>query len=675
MRISLANHSQLPFDGWLQRNIDFVPPHPSGLVGGTLYVVGEKNGEDTYACHFRVKLAPGESKTVHLDDAMPADWQRPAPNGLSWFGGPFRLNGVPMPALEFTSDGPSWNAHLRMRHGDGMVSEVWMQQYPGEPWATGRIATFYSDPNRTDLLTQAEPVQIQFGNGITFVEGREPWQPIMDGKQVADGQGNALPFTVFWPHHATPLQSASWKAMSEGGIGACGIQKLLPDGNVSYPGGFDPIKWANKHWKGAVERLHDYGYPVVGISPNSTQTGSQEGQIFVRGEALLPSGAGAERIAYLSACKFAQRPCHHYEEDGSPLNLALHPNLYMWNSRPHKLSKDWLGKDEELAQWNVPGGWYGPDRQHNLLGTLAGAARIYGCPMLQRLLEQHATLFLASETVDPSLITSHSGSARSPGYAGMVAVHLWKGLKNRVLADKVKQRMIDRIQRVYVPELSGLTGGLWDTRADDRILVDFDIAKKAAAWAEAIDLLNDLGMTPPVLTIVARIVEQRGNVTHLLRELDWQGHKKHADAVKPVATALRSVIYSRGAMLWQQSLGSYGIDLASTVFGVPAGRELALQAAKATIDHGWRKKTDSGQWQFFENVGYTDGSVLPESEYVEGKGVHRTGWFDHSWALPGIAVVLRHEPDHPIARDIWAQVAANGGSWVAPGVGAAVGVK
>lgn len=599
MRIALANHGAHPFVGWVRRNIDWMPPHKAGQVEGARYVLGNSTGKDTRAIHVHVELQPGERRSLDMTESRPWDWAPEPPNGMSWFGGPIKLNGLTLPVLDIKTDGPAYVAHMRLRHGE-MVSEVWLTQYPGQPWAEGRILTVHSTPRTDKLLTQAPAIKLEFGNGIVYVEGREIWQPLADAKPVADGQGNALPFSVFWPSHSTAKQGASWKMQAGGLIGCAALHRLLPDGNPQYAPGFDPMAWSRQHWRGAVDRLHDYGYPVVGIAPTSSQTGSQEDQLFVRGESLLPGGAGAEHVAYLSACKYAQRPCHHYEDSGAPLDLAAHPGMFFWSSRPHRLSPDRLGKKRDLAAWDAPGNWFGPDREHWLLGTLAAAARIYGCPMLQRLLEHQATSFLAGETIDRSLSTSHCDAARSVGYAGMVAVHLYEGLANRELADKVADRWVDRVEKVYVPELSGLPGGIWDSRADESITADLDG-------------------------------------------------------------------YQRGTMFWQQSLGAYGLDLACTIIGGKGGRDLALAAAKAVIAHAWRKQPN-GRWIFWDNVGYTDGTVLPAAEYVEGKGAHRTGWFDHSWAVPGIATILRHEPYHAEALQIWDQVANGGGSWVPPGV-------
>jgi hypothetical protein len=665
--IRIANHSPNRFTGWIRRNVDSVPPHSSGIISGVRYQIGQRTGEDTYACHLLVDLAPGERRELDLFASDAAEPVRHPPNPASWYGGPLKLNGEELQMVSLTEDGPSWVAYLRLRHGNALVSEVWLRQYPGEPWADGRILTGCSDPRSSELLEQVPDLSLQFGTGIMFVEGREWLEPLSYGRDQADGQGFALPFQVLWREHATAGQLVSFSAIHRRQIGCVGIEQLLPDGNPVYPATFNPVAWTRQHLPKAIEALHDYRQPTVGIAPTSTQTGAQEDQCFVRGEALLQGGAGAEHVAYLSALKYAQRPCHHYESDGTPLDLDRHPGMFFWSSRPHRLSQDRLGKDRDLAPWDVPGEWFGADRQHWLLGTLAAADRIFGCPLLQRLLEHQATAFLAGETIDPALSTSHSGSARSPGYAGMVAVHLYRGLANRDLAERVKQRMRRRIREVYIPELIGQPGDLWDIRADDRILADLDLPIKAAAWAEAKQILDPNDDAPAWLRgLMASVLARKGDVRTLHRDLQALDEGAISEDIQQIAAELDVSCYGAGVMLWQQSLGAYGIELASSYFGVPEGRELALFAAKAVMDHGWRKEGET--WQFWENVGYLLGDVLPDHEYEEGVGAHRTGWFDSSWSLPGLAVVLRHEPDNEVAREIWAQVASNGGSWVPPGV-------
>jgi hypothetical protein len=665
--IRLANHSLNRFTGWIRRNVDSVPPHHSGIISGVRYQIGNRTGEDTYACHLLVDMAPGERRELDLFAADAVEPVRHPPNPASWYGGPLKLNGEEMQMVSLTEDGPSWVAHLRLRHGNALVSEVWLRQYHGEPWADGRILTVCSDPQSSELIEQVPDLLLQFGSGIIFIEGREWHQPLSYGRDQADGQGFALPFQVFWREHAPSEYVVGFYGLHLRQIGCVGIEQLLPDGNPVYPSTFNPVTWTRKHAPRAIEALHDYRQPTVGIAPTSTQTGAQEDQCFVRGESLLPGGAGAEHVAYLSALKYAQRPCHHYESDGTPLDLARHPGLFFWSSRPHRLSPDRLGKTRDLAPWDVPGEWFGADRQHWLLGTLAAADRIFGCPLLQRLLEHQATAFLAGETIDPALSTSHSGSARSPGYAGMVAVHLYRGLANRDLAERVKQRMRHRIREVYIPELSDLPGNLWDVRADDRILADIDLPMKAVAWAEAKQILDPNDDAPAWLrSLMAGVLARKGDVRTLRRELIAVEEDDLALAIQSIAEILDFDCYGAGVMLWQQSLGSYGIELASSYFGVPEGRELALAAARAVVDHGWIKEGET--WQFWENVGYRGGDILPIKQYQEGVGAHRTGWFDHTWAVPGLAVILRHEPDNEVAREIWAQVASNGGSWVPPGV-------
>lgn len=44
-----------------------------------------------------------------------------------------------------------------------------------------------------------------------------------------------------------------------------------------------------------------------------------------------------------------------------------------------------------------------------------------------------------------------------------------------------------------------------------------------------------------------------------------------------------------------------------------------------------------------------------DSEMVEGRGAHRTGWFASAWFPCAIAVVLRHEPQNEQALAIWRQ--------------------
>ena len=122
----------------------------------------------------------------------------------------------------------------------------------------------------------------------------------------------------------------------------------------------------------------------------------------------------------------------------------------------------------------------------------------------------------------------------------------------------------------------------------------------------------------------------------------------------------------QGWMPEQQSVGCYGLDLACELVGPPEGRELALRGAHAVLQRAFW--VENGRHVEWERIGY-DGvnTVRP----IEGQGGHRTGWYRTAWFPMASATVLRHDPQHTLARSIWTQQlrdANGGGSWFAPEV-------
>jgi hypothetical protein len=619
--VNITNHSLAAFDGWKRTTIDTPAPFDSGVLPtGETYVVGKKTGLDVWVVDIKVSLPAGGSKFLDLSDGVKNVFESPPlpTNIVRWYGGPIAVNGVPMGLVDFGLDGAAVTIHMRSRQGRMFVTDVWLRHYMGQPYAEGEAMITCSNPGVIDLQEQSPEINFSFGDAIISVLGSVPGRPLIEkGVTFSDGQAMVLPFTAIW---ARNLRNASdWStigAVASHGVQAVGIDRLMPEGGPVYGQNMDALLWARNKIDRAIEGIDDFGPPSVGIAANSTQTGSQEDQIFVRGEAMISTAALLP--TYLSALKFANRPCHHRELSGAPLTLD-HENLVIWTSRPHhhpNIGSDKLGKlpgwEGSLASVNVTGGWNGPDREHWLLNTLTAGLRYTGSPALQYILRNQAVLFMYAETVDPSLSTSHTDAARSVGYAGMVAVHLWYNLQDRAAGILIRDRWRQRVTQIYIPEITSSPGNLWDPRADDRIIGDFD-------WVSKVDGIRR---------------EPR--------------------------------LYTSGTMMWQQSLGAYGLDYGCMHLGPAQGRVIALAAAQAVLDHAWRKK--DGTWIFWDNVGYIGGAVLAESEYREGFGVHRTGWFDPTWAIPGIAVLLRHNPDNAKAQEIWDQLTYGGGSWVPPGI-------
>lgn len=473
--VRVANHGTVPFVGWKRTTIDVVPPHLVGNVGEALYVVGRRVGSDTRVVDIKVALQPGQAATFDLATATAAAWTRGAfPTDIAAaFGGGALVDGHVMQPVDWRPDGAGYTFQLRARPQPLLCVDLWCTWYPDQPgFCLGEAALTASNPAVPDLNVFVSTVSMQFGDAVVLPLGSAPGTLVEGGAHFADGQARVLPLAFVWPRHLHTL--SDWHgaiAASQYGVGAVGIRRVHVDGNPSYPSTFAAQSWMGAHWAAAVQALHTWDEAVCGPAKTSGVAGRQEDQTFVRGEAMLPGGTGAELIAYLSALKLAARPCHHLEANGRPLDLAQHvnPRLVFWDGRAHwspVVSPDQLGKTgtPTLVETKL---WWGPDVEHWLMNTLAAATRLTGSPACQWLLAHQARIYLLQCTTEPGLSTSHPFAARAVGWEGILAVHLWRELEDRNLADQVRARWQDRVTHVILPRYGNQPQGIWDPRLDD----------------------------------------------------------------------------------------------------------------------------------------------------------------------------------------------------------------
>ncbi|HEU4418659.1 MAG TPA: hypothetical protein VFT55_06945, partial [Planctomycetota bacterium] len=350
--------------------------------------------------------------------------------------------------------------------------DLWLHWCPDEPWARGEVMVTCSNPNvphMGDVIGQN--FTLRFGNAVVLVPGRAANEPLLDeGTQFGDGQARTLPVTLLWPNHFEHIQH--WcSAVAIEKVGAVGISRLLPQGNPRLPPGLDPVAWAEARRDESIRRLHTWEAALRGPNRRSGDTGQQPDQTFVAGEPLAPNGAGAEQVIYFAALKMSARPCHHLEANGSQLSAA-HPNLVLWDSRPHivGVSPDQLGKPRHQNESVETSGWAGADVEHWFHNNTVAAARLTGSPAIQHLLSMQARLYPYQWTTNP--ILQHQSvpfAARAVGWEGIMAVHLWTNLEDRALACATKEHWLERATLVLVPQLGTLPGDVWDWRRDNRI--------------------------------------------------------------------------------------------------------------------------------------------------------------------------------------------------------------
>jgi hypothetical protein len=476
--VRLENLGPHAFAGWKRTTLDRLPRFLAGRSGSTRYVVGRRVGLETHVIDVHCTLPAGGKLTLDLD-AAEIDSVFPAalPDAGSFFGGLPTIAGAPMLLRALRPDGAGWSAHFAARTGPMLHTDLWLTWYPGQPWCSGEVLVTASNPSVPDLFAEVPTgFDLRFGSAIVAVPGGTG-PLIAAGTKFADGQARALPVTFLWYHQVkTAAELRSFLVAKDLGLCAVGVEKLLADGNPSYPVSFNPRAWAAPKLTPGFEALHSWAPLTIGPAPNSTVTGAQEEQVFTRGEALLPNGVGCELVTYLAALRMAARPCQHLEADGSPLDPAKHtnPRLLMWDMRAHwhaGVSPDRLGKPRNLSPEEIPGGFYGADVQHWLIATLTAGARYTGSPVLQRLLANQANAYLLQRTSEPSWSTSGNESAREVGYEGIGVVHLWRDLEDRQLAQRVVDRWRERVLRIILPTWGAKEW--WDVRTDVSASVPF----------------------------------------------------------------------------------------------------------------------------------------------------------------------------------------------------------
>jgi len=471
--IHVSNYSQLPFQGWLRTTTDQPFPASTEFPDGTKLVRGRAIGTDAHVVDVRIALAPFDVQSIDPAAAylVPVTLPTLPQDPVSFFGVP-TAGGVPFALLEASPDGAGIRSHLRARVGDFVV-DWWQVYYPGQLWMTGEVVVTASNPGSPFVQFAAmESIGIDLPGALVAVAGVIGQPLVRHGEVFADGQARSLPVVVLLhPETAEPHQWSSFgAAMRVGGICARGLTKLLPHGNpVPSDTAPSPLVWTRRHIQDATARLMGWDAGPLGVVARSANAGNQEDAVFVGAECMAgPESLGAETVRYLVALGQSRRPCHHLELDGSLLDLSRHPQLRMWDGRPHwhrGVSPDQLGKSRGITEADASG-WFGPDVEHWFLNTLAAAARLTGSPALQWQLGAQARVYLCQWTSAPGLSTSQPYSARAIGWEGIGVSHLWDTLEDRGIAMNVMNRWRDRAEGIVLPAITA-SGDRWDVRIDD----------------------------------------------------------------------------------------------------------------------------------------------------------------------------------------------------------------
>ena len=483
--LRIKNNTGYQWQGWKRLNCDTTPATWC-LASGAVIVPGGPSGLDTYHLDVHCTLEPGEELTIDLEGDLAQQSEPFLLGPMPMLGVPM-FGGVPMQFVSAAPNGAGYDIHLQCRVTPMLHCNVWLTYYPDQPSrCRGVLGLTASNCAVPDLWANIPPhLTLDIPGALVKFEGLSYGATVRNaGTTMADGQARGIPFLVVWPEHTKDeIQFTSAQAELSV-IGICGnaIKNLWPMGNPVMPMATDAATWVRTKWPETLGRMHGWKDGPEGVKARSGDVAKQEDQVFVGAECMAPGGLGAEAVLYLTALGQARRPCHHLEANGSLLDFAKHPELVIWDGRAHyraDVSRDQLGKGgaPTLIETN---GWWGPDEEHWLINTLAISARISGCPMLQWMLEAHARLFWFQKTIDVRKSTSRPGAARAVGWEGLAAVHLHRSLKDRELAERIRQRFLDRCTFILVPQLGDKVADIWHVVNDPRMWQDNGV--QAPAW-------------------------------------------------------------------------------------------------------------------------------------------------------------------------------------------------
>lgn len=599
MTIRFENLTAQHFEGWLTASC---ANPPSGVNTGTVLgfpaVLGASLGTQGRVLHVLADLPPGS-----ILEGQPA-WNGEQPNLPVNSASFFSVLSVPVPKvnrvpLTFVNDadvppvGPSI-VHFRGRISRMLVADLWVRYMPGIYWAPFELLITASNPSIPDMTEMLnDDLTLTFNGAVVTFLGNGFAPAMRHGDFIGDGQARAFLGTIDFVSYMNPQEQETAYAYATGGVGMVDLdwQNFIgPLKRVAdAPRAWDGRLWMLATYTPALRRLQTWEDGPLGIEMQSGDSGEQEDQCYGgKGTAIFTGGGfGAVQTLRLVAMGWAKRPCHFLEADGSPLRLDIpqsQSGLCLWSGRPISWCADQRGKPRGITTADTHG-WSGPDNQHDLINTLGDAYQLTGSPLLHRLLDAQARVFWYSQTLDPALATSMVDASRAWGWEGLKAAWLWITLQDRSLAQRIKDRFTARVA-----------------------------------------IYRGVAVPGRPLDVRPNALDSTGNMIGAAAEV-W------SDPTTP--TPFPSFWLS-----YQQAVAAGGLQIAGEVLGIQQAMDLALELAQFVVDHCYQQ--DGTEW---EMLGVRpDWSTLQPSEFVEGRGAHRTGFYATAWMPWAPWTVLRHFP-------------------------------
>jgi hypothetical protein len=601
--VRVANHGTVAFAGWKRTTVDTMPALASGRIGDTVFVRGRKVGLDTWIVDLRLSLQPSEQRRIDLATAIP----EPAPvvslptDPLAHFGGHLAVDDVPLLIDSVQADGAAVTLHGRVRTNALLHTDVWLQWYPDQPGLA-----------QGEVLVTASNASVPDLRVLTPAGGvRLSWGNAM---LHVTGAGWGAPVV---PGHTT---------MADGQARAVPFVMLWPQHLTSDAHYVQAGAAVERTIAAAgIERLWPHGNPSYPSSFDpAAWTAGHMAEALRRLHTWEPGVIGPNANSGDTGAQWDQVfVCGEYALPGgvgaeqiaylSALKLAARPC--------HHLEADGRQVDPvdhpQCVFWSGRPHWHpvvSPDRLGKSLGVSSDSTHGWWGPDREHWL-YNTVAAAARLTGSPALQRELSQQAR---------VFLF----GETVAPGVSTSGADAARSVGWAGI--MVVHLW-RNLEDRALAE----RVAQRWRERVDLVY-------------------------LPQLENKPY-----GVWDVRQDDPRIGWGQWWMAWQQSIGSYGLDLACEVLDIPRGRALAQEAALACLQHNWILEQ-----RRFHGVGNIRFPPPPAHHY--GRDPWPAPWFETTWDLPALAVVLRHDPENAKARAVWQQVQGDLGqgrrSWVPPGV-------
>lgn len=418
----------------------FTPFNPNQVVGGTVLEPGPADQDWAFAAH------PWAS------DDLPAL----IPHVAVRHGGFDHYSPTTWPTLVLESESPAhqtWYATGRVGES-GFVAHVWITFGHLSPIAEVEACVIWADPNNPAPVIDVGAVFFVTGEYVSFDAqarngiaapplrvGNSWWHPIAGNARLQDGSGFAtagrmlcLPQKDFvpdekWVDDVETLQAAFLAPCI--GVGQAGTWdgRWLAHRNAPRVG----ERW----WQSASDKLtqwlsdqalHDRWEPQpLGCAKRPGQTGNQEDFGATKGWQAVAAcdGRWLQQSTFAALAEFYRGYMFH-EADGTPLDLARHPQWTTWIMGTHwhvGQSPDRIGK-RAAAYGEVEsscGGYMGYDDQHRSLNNAFACYALTGSRLLRFALERAAVAWRANVMVKNDL---GSDAARAVGRRGLTYANL-----------------------------------------------------------------------------------------------------------------------------------------------------------------------------------------------------------------------------------------------------------